>query len=155
MLIYKSNPNMSQNIPATHFLKSLEKLSKSDLLAIKGIGEVLADNFQNFLESPRYKLLLLKFEALELENKPVLIIIQNSITNSEKTLLGQIICITGSFEISRPEIKAQLEALGAKVTNTVSGNTTILIVGENAASKLSKAEELGIRIVTKLSDLLG
>lgn len=145
---------MSHTIPTSQFLKSLKTLTATDLIAIKGIGEVLADNFQNFLESSRYKLLLHKFEALELENKPVLIIIQNSITNSEKTLLGQIICITGSFEISRPEIKAQLEALGAKVTNTVSANTSILLAGENPGTKISKAEELGVRITTDLNSLL-
>lgn len=154
MQVYKSNSKMSHTIPTSQFLKSLKTLTATDLIAIKGIGEVLADNFQNFLESSRYKLLLHKFEALELENKPVLIIIQNSITNSEKTLLGQIICITGSFEISRPEIKAQLEALGAKVTNTVSANTSILLAGENPGTKISKAEELGVSIATDLNSLL-
>lgn len=59
--------------------------------------------------------------------------------------VGKTIVITGTLEgFEREELKAQLEALGAKVTNSVSKNTSVLIVGAEAGSKLDKARELGI-----------
>jgi DNA ligase (NAD+) len=65
--------------------------------------------------------------------------------------------ITGSFAQTRDEIKAQLEALGAKVTGSVSKKTTALIAGEKAGSKLDKAEKLGLTIIAEdgLAELLG
>jgi DNA ligase (NAD+) len=51
--------------------------------------------------------------------------------------------------MDRKEISARLAALGAKVTDSVSGKTNILIAGEKAGSKLEKAEDLGITIMTE------
>jgi DNA ligase (NAD+) len=61
---------------------------------------------------------------------------------------GEIMVITGKFSsASREEISAALQALGAKVTGSVSKNTTALVCGESAGSKLTKATSLGIRII--------
>jgi DNA ligase (NAD+) len=61
---------------------------------------------------------------------------------------GEIMVITGKFSsASREEISAALQALGARVTGSVSKNTTALVCGESAGSKLTKATSLGIRII--------
>jgi DNA ligase (NAD+) len=57
------------------------------------------------------------------------------------------VVLTGTLSgMSRLEAQQKLEALGAKVTSIVSKNTDLVIAGENAGSKLEKAEALGIRI---------
>lgn len=72
-------------------------------------------------------------------------------------LKGNTYVITGSFDIPRSDIKESLMRLGAAVSGSVSKNTTALIAGEKAGSKLKDAEKLGIPIIdeTKLYELLG
>lgn len=70
------------------------------------------------------------------------------VDDSELVLLGKTFVITGSFDaISRNDIKAALQALGAKVSGSVSKNTNTLIAGAAAGSKLTKATDLGIEIL--------
>jgi len=67
---------------------------------------------------------------------------------SDNSLEGNTYVITGKFEgLTRDEISAALKAKGAKVTGSVSKNTTALVCGEAAGSKLAKAEALGIQVI--------
>ncbi|MGI9659055.1 MAG: NAD-dependent DNA ligase LigA, partial [Gaiellaceae bacterium] len=64
------------------------------------------------------------------------------------SLAGQTFVLTGTLEtMTREDARAALEALGAKVTNSVSGKTTALIAGPGAGSKLAKAETLGVDVL--------
>jgi DNA ligase (NAD+) len=139
---------------ATEFLKELKKLNKEDLVEIKGIGDVLAQNIEDFFNSPRYQKLLQGFA--ELENQGNSLDIRSNLTNHDqnKLLSSKSVCITGTFEISRDKIKETLEQNGAKVTNTVTSNTDYLLVGENPGSKVDKAKKVGVEIVTDLEKFL-
>ena len=55
--------------------------------------------------------------------------------------------------MSRSEAKAELERLGAKVAGSVSKNTTCVVAGPGAGSKLNRAEELGVRVIDEESFL--
>ena len=80
----------------------------------------------------------------------------DNVVNS--ALLGKVFVITGTLPtLSRDEAKAKLEAAGAKVTGSVSKKTDYVLVGVDAGSKLSKAQDLGIAIIDEVSllNLLG
>jgi DNA ligase (NAD+) len=66
---------------------------------------------------------------------------------NDMPLAGQTIVLTGTLQaLSRDEAKEQLEALGAKVSGSVSKKTSFVVAGESAGSKLDKARELGVEI---------
>ena len=138
---------------ASTFLGKLKELDRQDVNDLHGIGDVLVQNLHDFVNSTRFEKLLNKFEELEAENKGI-DIQSTKLSQIEGKLSGQTICITGTFEISRPNIKVQLEELGAKVVDNVTTKTTILLSGQESGSKLAKAKKLGIRIVEKLSEII-
>ena len=65
---------------------------------------------------------------------------------NDNSLEGLKFCITGSFSQSRDELKKRLEARGAKFVSSVSKNLDVLFCGDKAGSKLTKAQQLGIRV---------
>jgi len=69
-------------------------------------------------------------------------------------LSNQTIYLTDTFELPKASIKTQLENLRAKITDSITTKTTILLTGEKAGSKLTKAKELNIPIITNLKELL-
>lgn len=117
-----------------------------EVLAIEGIGEIIAESVVSFFENE---------EALELikqlkERHVNMDFLQGTETVDAELaskFSKKVIVLTGTLEhFNRKELKSELELLGAKVTGSVSGNTDLLIAGENAGSKLTKAQELEIEI---------
>ena len=144
--------DMNNTISGSQFLQKLKKIQKQDLLDIHGIGEVLADNLTNFVQSPRYLQLIEKFQELESNNRGVSIV-HNQSQLVEGSLSGEVICITGSFEQSRSVIKELLESKGAKVIDSITKKTTLLLAGQNSGSKLDKAKKLGIKVIFDYENL--
>jgi DNA ligase (NAD+) len=129
--------------------ETMEKLSKAtneDLLAINEIGSKMADAIATYFENEEVHELLTELQdrGLNMEYKgpkPV------SIAESDSFFAGKTVVLTGKYEqLSRNEAKDKLEALGAKVAGSVSKKTDLVIAGEDAGSKLTKAQELGIEI---------
>ena len=144
--------NMNNTISASQFLQKLKKIQKQDLLDIHGIGEVLADNLTNFVQSTRYIQLIEKFQELESDNRGVSIV-HNQSQLVEGSMSGEVICITGSFEQSRSIIKELLESKGAKVIDSITKKTTLLLAGQDSGSKLDKAKKLGIKVIFDYENL--
>lgn len=113
-----------------------EKLDNLD-----GIGHKILIDMQNFFSCPQNIATIKKLlEILTIEDY-----VNNVVASS---ISGQNIIFTGNLSsLSRNEAKAQAERLGAKVVNSVSNNTNMVVAGEKAGSKLKKAEELGIKII--------
>ena len=77
--------------------------------------------------------------------------------STDSSLDGLKFCITGSFSQSRDSLKKQLETKGAKFVSSVSKNLDVLFYGDKAGSKLTKAQQLGIRVANEeeLMKMLG
>ncbi len=112
-----------------------------DLVAIDGIGEEMANSLLEFMRVNRPFVLKL-FEAID----PT---IEKKVEAEENPFKGKTVVLTGTMSQPRGTIKALLESLGAKVSGSVSKKTDFVIYGEDAGSKLTKAESLGVVTLTE------
>ena len=131
------------------FLQNLKTLTLDELKSIKGIGDKLAQNIIEFSDSKRSDTLITKFGRLESLGKAPDLETVFALTTETKG----VVCITGTFDIPRPQIKSMLEAKGYKVVDTITKSTTILLAGTDSGSKKNKAEQLGIEIKTEYTEL--
>jgi DNA ligase (NAD+) len=124
----------------------LSAATKEELTAINEIGDKMADSIVTYFENEEVHELISELKSYEVNmdyKGPKLV----SITNSDSFFAGKTVVLTGKYEqLSRNEAKDKLEALGAKVAGSVSKKTDLVIAGEDAGSKLTKAQELGIEI---------
>ncbi len=116
----------------------------ADILAIEDIGPIVArDIVEFFNEQHNLEILGALSDALEIE--PFIMP-----TASDSPVAGKIVVFTGSLlKLTRAEAKARAEAMGAKVSGSVSKKTDMVIAGEEAGSKLKKAEELGVKVLSE------
>ncbi|BAF71421.1 NAD-dependent DNA ligase LigA [Sulfurovum sp. NBC37-1] len=112
-----------------------------DIVAIDGIGEEMANSLLEFMRVNREKVLKL-FNTI----KPT---VEKKVEAKENPFKGKIVVLTGTMSESRGKIKEMLEELGAKVSGSVSKKTDFVIYGEDAGSKLTKAESLGVPTLTE------
>jgi DNA ligase (NAD+) len=118
--------------------------ARSSLGSIIGVGEAIAEELVEFFLEPRNRAVVDELAGLlMIEDAP-------AVTAAASALAGKIVVFTGTLEtMSRPEAKARAEALGARVTDSVSKKTDLVIVGADAGSKAKKAAELGVRVVSE------
>lgn len=116
----------------------------NELNAVEGIGEVVAASIVEFYKEPRN---LDVVERLLREVQPE----DNDATTIEASVItGKTVVFTGSLErFTRDEAKARAESLGAKVAGSVSKKTDYVVAGPGAGSKLDKARELGVTVMTE------
>lgn len=130
---------------AHHFLTldAIIKASQEDLESVPDVGPIVAHHIRAFFDNEENIEQIKELKDLgvnwpDIEKK----------SDDELPLKGNTYVITGTLEgISRPEAKAKLETLGAKVSGSVSNKTTALIAGASAGSKLKKAKELGVEVL--------
>lgn len=119
-------------------------VNREELLEIDGIGEEMAESIVLFMQTNAE--FIAKLLAII---KPTMPSLERESSGKVEQFSGEIIVLTGTMSKSRDEIAAELEAMGAKITNSVSKKTTMVIFGENAGSKLEKAQELGIKTISE------
>lgn len=131
-------------------LLDLKNWTLEDFLHIKDIGPIVAENILAFFSQPRNVELLETLQSLGVnltqteEDKP-------KAASADAPLIGKSILFTGALQtMSRKEAQERAEAAGAKNISAVSSKLDILVVGEDAGSKLKKAKELGtVEILTE------
>lgn len=127
-------------------MDQLMEATKEDLTAINEIGEKMADSIVTFFEQEEVLELIteLKTYGVNMEYTGPLPV---ATEEADSAFAGKTIVLTGKLEqLSRNEAKDQIELLGGKITGSVSKKTDLVIAGEDAGSKLTKAEQLGIEV---------
>lgn len=127
--------------------KSIEGLKNAkfeDLVLVPDIGDIVAQNVMDFFKEEKVIQTIDELLALgvnpHFEEKEI----------TESAFSGKTVVVTGTMEkYSRKEIKEKLESLGAKVAGSVSKKTDFVVYGAEAGSKLTKAEELGVKTISE------
>lgn len=132
--------------------ENLMAATDEDLVRVDGVGEELAQSVLRFFGDPERKGVveaLLRQVRLEKEPEP---------SGENEKIAGKTFVLTGTLSIPREEAKSEIERLGGKVVNSVSGKTDFLVSGADpGTAKLQKARELGTDIITEehLKSLIG
>jgi DNA ligase (NAD+) len=129
---------------SNHF-DSLEKIMNArieELQKINGVGDVVGESVFNWFTKKENKDLverLLKQIRIQKRDKKV----------SEAKLASMTFVVTGTLSMPRDEVKDIIRSLGGDISESVSSKTTYLLAGENAGSKLEKAQKLGIKVLNE------
>ncbi len=130
---------------ANHFgsMDALLSATKEDITEIDGMGEISADTLRKTLDLPETKALIDELKALGLN-------MVNLTETEDDRFKGMTFVLTGTLEkFGRREAQEIIEKFGGKASGSVSAKTSIVVAGEAAGSKLRKATELGIKIITE------
>ena len=125
-------------------IENLTNASLEDLTETEDVGEITAKSVYEFFKQEQTKDLLekLSLAGVNMADKKQKI--------KDKRFVGKTFVLTGSLEnYSRDEASKIIESFGGKTSSSVSKKTNYVLAGEEAGSKLTKAEELGIEIITE------
>jgi len=138
---YMSFANWREQMIAATTIGSDARLALGSII---GIGEAIAEELVDFFGEPRNLAVLddLLDELTVADEAPA--------AGEDAALSGKIVVFTGTLEtMTRPEAKARAELLGARVTDSVSKKTDLVVVGADAGSKAKKAAELGVKTISE------
>jgi DNA ligase (NAD+) len=123
-------------------LPNLAAASFEELIAIEGIGEIMANSVRKYFEDSETQSLLEEFSKNGLSPE---LEIDNSVGTPWS---GKTFVLTGTLNaMTRDEAAARIESLGGKAASSVSKRTHFLVAGPGAGSKLDKAEKLGVPVL--------
>lgn len=141
--IHEVGENTSKNL-SKHFgtLDKIQNASIEELLEVQDIGEVIAKNIYNYFKNEDNLNLINELKSFGISWKNI------EINQDLQPLKGKVVVLTGTLHnIKRDQAKQELEQLGAKVSGSVSAKTDFVVCGENAGSKLNKANDLKIEVI--------
>ncbi|MCL5945654.1 MAG: NAD-dependent DNA ligase LigA [Planctomycetes bacterium] len=123
-------------------VEALAGASFADFEKVEGVGEVVAQSLHHYLHQQGGLELLRELEGLGVKTTPA------RERHNNGPLAGQTVVVTGKLQhYARHEINTLIASLGGKAGETVSKNTTLVVVGEDAGGKLEKARKLGVEII--------
>jgi len=141
--------NRVARVLATNFgsLDALSTASVEGLSAVNEIGPVIADSVHDFFHNAAGKKTIAHLQAVGIDPKQEVI---KPDPAEDLPLAGKTIVVTGTLKnYSRDEIKATIERHGGRASGSVSKKTDFVLAGEEAGSKLDKAKQLGVPVITE------
>lgn len=128
-------------------MEALENATLEQLLAVDGVGQVIAESIIHYFHDERCLAILERLRQAGLQMS----LSEETLAGQTDILSGQSIVISGVFaQHSRDEYKAIIEQNGGKNVGSISKNTSFVLAGENMGpAKLEKAQKLGVRIVNE------
>ncbi|MFC4102060.1 NAD-dependent DNA ligase LigA [Paenibacillus xanthanilyticus] len=137
---------------ADHFgaLAPLREAAVEDLVGLPDVGAIVAESIYTYFRDPVVVQSLDRMLALGVKAQAE----QAAPARTDSLFSGKTVVLTGTLStMSRDEAAKKLEALGAKISGSVSKKTDIVVAGESAGSKLTKARDLGIRVIDDEEEL--
>ena len=124
-------------------LENLMNASVEDLSKVEGVGEIIAKDIYDFFRKPENISMINELKELGVEPLP-------PVQNVSDEFKGKTFVLTGTLQnMTRDEASEKIKQMGGKTSSSVSRNTSYVVVGENAGSKLEKAQKLGVIILTE------
>jgi len=130
---------------ALHFgtLKAIRNADVEEIAKVEGVGEITAESIKAYFENPANAALIEKLKDAGV----------NTTCLTEKKvggpLEGKVFVLTGALSIPRSEAEQIIKDAGGKTSSSVSAKTDYVLAGEDAGSKLTKAQTLGVKIISE------
>lgn len=128
-----------------HSIDELKNASVEELVTIDDIGQIMAESIKDYFTNQKNIELIEKLKSYGLNP------ISNYIQKDNLPLAGLTIVVTGTLEtMSRDEANSLIEENGGKASSSVSKKTSYVLAGREAGSKLTKAQSLGVPVITEI-----
>ena len=144
-LTIKNVGKETANVLAFEFgtLENIQNASVEDLSKVEGVGDIIACEIFEFFRKPETINMLEELHKLQVIPTP-------PAQNVSDELKGKTFVLTGTLQnMTRDEASEKIKQMGGKTSSSVSKNTSFVIAGENAGSKLDKAQKLGVIILSE------
>ncbi|MFM8841575.1 MAG: helix-hairpin-helix domain-containing protein, partial [Actinomycetota bacterium] len=123
-------------------IDAISSATVAELSAIEGVGEVIAESIVEWFEVPWHRQIIERWKSAGVR------MVSAPRSELPQTLSGLTIVATGSLQgFTRDSVTEAITSRGGKASSSVSAKTDFVVAGSNAGSKLTKAEELGLRIL--------
>lgn len=123
-------------------IAAVQAASLDEIMAVRGIGDVIAQSVREFFDDPAAQALVRNLVAAGVQTT------EPNVQSGDGPLTGLTVVLTGTLPtLSRTEAGTLVERAGGRVTSSVSKNTSFLVAGEEAGSKLEKARTLGVEVI--------
>jgi DNA ligase (NAD+) len=140
---------------ADHFgdLDRLMAAEAEELVGLPDVGGIVAESIFSYFRDPLVQESIARMRALGVKAEAAKS--AAALADASHPLFGKTVVLTGTLSVmTRDEAAQKLEALGAKVAGSVSKKTDLVIAGESAGSKLSKARDLGVPVLEDEEELV-
>jgi DNA ligase (NAD+) len=125
-------------------MEKIENATLNELQSIAGFGLTLSENVVAAMKNPFYRKLINKLSTAGVN------MVYHQTKTADERLSGKTFVLTGTLSnYTRDEAKVLIEKAGGKVSGSVSKKTDFVVAGEDAGSKLTKAQSLGVKILSE------